>query len=363
MVHRPCPAHSGKLCAMGFLRLILALSVVAGHGEFFRPFFFINASAAVVCFFVISGFYMALVLNEKYTRWQDFARARVLRLYPTYYFFLLIALLLWAHDGREGDPLALLIAVSLVGQDYYMIATLPGDDALRQVPIAQAWSISVELQFYALAAFAFKSRRGIVSVFVGGALLRAAMYFAGYLYSPLGTWLSLNSLVFFGAGGVAYLLYKRVEARPKAERAAFAAFAIACLVVYAHHFDGLRWMDGSATEIRFYPIYVGIAFLTPFLFSLTKNSAIDRAIGEFSYPVYLSHLLAFDIANRFEQGRIFVLMLTALMSALAYFLVVKLIDNNQPRRASPAGRTSASNPSRPCRANGVGVGRSGRGYN
>jgi hypothetical protein len=49
---------------MGSLRLFLALSVAFGH--FGVPLGFPTSDIAVQSFFVISGFYMALVLNEKY---------------------------------------------------------------------------------------------------------------------------------------------------------------------------------------------------------------------------------------------------------------------------------------------------------
>ncbi|EPR37113.1 hypothetical protein dsx2_1056 [Desulfovibrio sp. X2] len=52
---------------MGVLRLFLALSVVAGHAQStvfgYRG---IPATYAVNCFFIISGFYMSMILNGKY---------------------------------------------------------------------------------------------------------------------------------------------------------------------------------------------------------------------------------------------------------------------------------------------------------
>lgn len=74
---------------MGSLRLILALSVffwhVPGH-----PFRLVHGGIAVEAFFMISGFYMALVITEKYSKlssssWvSTFYQSRILRLAPTY---------------------------------------------------------------------------------------------------------------------------------------------------------------------------------------------------------------------------------------------------------------------------------------
>jgi len=69
---------------MGSLRLFLALCVAFGH--FGMPLGFPTSDIAVQSFFVISGFYMALVLNEKYgpgSYWL-FISNRLLRLWPTY---------------------------------------------------------------------------------------------------------------------------------------------------------------------------------------------------------------------------------------------------------------------------------------
>src|SRR6476620_3579280 len=83
---------------MGTIRLLLALAVllimhttplrIGGH-----DLKMIGAAGAVQGFYVISGFYMALVLNEKYARgargYREFILQRLLRLLPTYWFALL----------------------------------------------------------------------------------------------------------------------------------------------------------------------------------------------------------------------------------------------------------------------------------
>ncbi len=77
---------------MGTLRFILALSVAYGHLAV--PLSFPTADVAVQSFFVISGFYMALVLNEKYgagSYWL-FVSNRLLRLWPTYFVVLILSL-------------------------------------------------------------------------------------------------------------------------------------------------------------------------------------------------------------------------------------------------------------------------------
>ena len=50
---------------MGVLRVALAMAVLLGHLPL-AQYQFIDAAAAVQAFYVISGFYMALVLEGKY---------------------------------------------------------------------------------------------------------------------------------------------------------------------------------------------------------------------------------------------------------------------------------------------------------
>ena len=72
---------------MGFLRLALALLVVYYHaGGFAAPGALPDGLTAVQLFYVISGFYMVLVLNEKYRtpamNWTFYTN-RVFRLWPS----------------------------------------------------------------------------------------------------------------------------------------------------------------------------------------------------------------------------------------------------------------------------------------
>ena len=85
---------------MGSLRLFLALAVLVGHlsneGQLFLfGYEWLGASYSVQAFFIISGFYMAMVLSEKYRTVSvgSFYTARALRLYPLYYLTLLATIL------------------------------------------------------------------------------------------------------------------------------------------------------------------------------------------------------------------------------------------------------------------------------
>jgi hypothetical protein len=89
---------------MGIIRFLLACSVVIAHAHQSISLPILNAGACVETFFIISGFYMALVLETKYhSDRRAFWLNRWFRIAPTYYMILLASLAiyfaasLWKH--------------------------------------------------------------------------------------------------------------------------------------------------------------------------------------------------------------------------------------------------------------------------
>jgi peptidoglycan/LPS O-acetylase OafA/YrhL len=82
---------------MGMLRLLLAISVVIAHTDSLFGMKLIGGELAVKIFFIISGFYMSLVLDGKYSGRNNywlFIKNRCLRLFPMYWFVLLLTFML-----------------------------------------------------------------------------------------------------------------------------------------------------------------------------------------------------------------------------------------------------------------------------
>lgn len=82
---------------MGVIRLLLAVSVVLAHTSSLFDFRFVGGKLAVELFYIISGFYMALVLTEKYNMknsYKLFITNRMLKLYPIYWVVAILTILL-----------------------------------------------------------------------------------------------------------------------------------------------------------------------------------------------------------------------------------------------------------------------------
>jgi peptidoglycan/LPS O-acetylase OafA/YrhL len=131
---------------MGLIRVLLALAVVDFHAVRFAsaPHFlnlpWVNGGVAVQSFFVISGFYMALILSGKYAGRGVFVfyRARFLRLYPAYWIVAVATYALLVAAGQSGQwrvlaaghdwgAIAALVAANgfFVGQDWISVFDPP----------------------------------------------------------------------------------------------------------------------------------------------------------------------------------------------------------------------------------------------
>ena len=92
---------------MGVLRLYLALCVVAAHTGNLFPWSAHNGLQSVEIFFLISGFYMALIAS-KYDTAREFYASRFLRIYIPYWTILLGIVLACSAIGlATGKWLAL----------------------------------------------------------------------------------------------------------------------------------------------------------------------------------------------------------------------------------------------------------------
>ena len=310
---------------MGLLRLLLAVSVVLVHtgGCFgFRP---LEAAAAVQTFYMISGFYMAMILTEKYRgpgSYRLFLSNRFLRIYPVYWITVCLSILAWsvcyALTGQAG-PLAARVSVGLPGCAVLGVsnALIFGQDAILftgvnahgqlfftsdcwsstpQVSefllVPQAWSLGVELMFYLCAPWLVRrSPRVIVAAIVASLALRAYIYFhLGWAHDPWTYRFFPTELAFFLAGALAYKLYCRVRARHVARGVllpGLALFFAACLL-----YQFVPAWGASGVVIRQWIFYVLAWGAIPWLFAASKDSRLDRCLGELSYPLYIVHFLA-----------------------------------------------------------------------
>lgn len=348
---------------MGLLRLLLAISVFVSHSKPLYGFPFVGGMMAVQAFYMISGFYMAMVLREKYARkngYRVFIVNRFLRLYPTYAILSLIVLAcgylygvdpygFWVTYGKAMSPLTkfLLLAgqIPMLGQDLFLFFRFePATGALLFTPLLSqggetpaylfvllrtGWTLGVEVWFYLLAPFLVRLRLRWIGVLMLLSLaLRGLLYWPLELFGDPWTYRFFpTELLFFLAGILGYRLYKIIKDKPSARQFGYAVWAIALLLTCC------LGAGGAGRVFVYYPL---MALAIPFVFLISKRWKFDRFIGELSYPLYLSHLFIFELNRRVWQQYDYptLLLFTIIFSVLIVLLIEKPMDKWRQRRVS-----------------------------
>jgi peptidoglycan/LPS O-acetylase OafA/YrhL len=346
---------------MGTLRLLLAISVLLiYHSSPIAGIRMISGPGPLQAFYAISGFYMALVLNEKYATGQagyrEFITQRVLRLMPTYWVCLIASLVIAATLGTVlpafvYSPLEywrrcagllplyqkLYLAISqiaLIGQDWLMFMAVDPARGLyftaspnaAPIParhfqfVMPAWSLGVELTFYLIAPFLVRRRWWIIALVAATSVgARAAVRIFLHVPFAVEPWTYQffpSELSFFLFGAIGYHFYAHARMR-KWNLKPFGAIALG--VVIAALF-GLPHLQLPARTFVFSLL---AAPCVPLIFAFSKQSAIDRWIGELSYTVYLVHAPVGAVLTYYTLPDGWKLLLATLPAAIAIRLLIE----------------------------------------
>jgi peptidoglycan/LPS O-acetylase OafA/YrhL len=349
---------------MGLIRFLLALSVLIVHSSPVLGIEIIPGSQAVHSFYIISGFYMAMIFVEKYEGTERplyyFFSNRILRLYPLYLLvvILIVALsivlgiLLGSYGelqyyidkyNEQPNSLGALITVlflniSLIGQDiitffgidnlgHLQFLGLDGDQKMQEllfIPIA--WTVSIELFFYLLTPFIVAKKKLVIVYWLLAVIgLRLLLYmafdikesFAIYRFAP-------TELFWFLLGVLSYKLFQDKWLPDK--RYGILFFILLVLALFTYKYIQSDWL-----------IFILVFLFTPSIFYRLSSYRYDRYLGELTYPLYISHCLFLIIisANRFPKqygtGLPLVVM-TLTFSVLAYHYFLQPIDRFRATR-------------------------------
>lgn len=352
---------------MGLLRFLLATSVVIVHSSPIFGIRLVGGQVAVQTFFIISGFYMALIINEKYSlggqlSYRLFIQNRLLRIFPSYLVVLFGAvityLLIYLIYGRAISSLAywmeyashmrfttfavlVLSNVTTMGMDLIPpfsidketgLFALSGDGSAATqffIIIRPSWTLGVELTFYLLAPFIVKRNDWILI-----AITVAALAFR--ILGPSDPrWAFPGYAVFFFAGCLAYRLYRFFSSKGGwMEHKYYPSVAFFGITAATFLY---QFVDFPMQESLYYLL---ATISIPFVFACTKRNKLDRYVGELSYPIYISHwflktllvrMLPTETPHQGHQG-IILFSATLVMSALLYVLIDRPVDRFRQHR-------------------------------
>ena len=304
---------------MGILRFFFALSVLLGHLQIQYP---ISPIYAVQGFYIISGFYMSLILNEKYdTPNQNFLfyKKRFLRLIPTYWLIAVlsigIAILYYSKGDTNvlffdfnnfppnttvftylyifvtniivwGQDIALFLGISPETGNLFFSASSFSEEypLLRYMAIPVAWSVSSEFTFYLIAPFILRNRIKIVlSLFLLSIISNIITNYYGLNDSNWRFRFFPSILMYFLAGYFAYLLYRKIEQHKLSTN-----YKYLCVLLLLSALTFILNLN-IPYAIHSISLLAICSLIIPYLFYAYKKDVKDRTIGEMSYPLYLIH--------------------------------------------------------------------------
>jgi peptidoglycan/LPS O-acetylase OafA/YrhL len=310
-----------RLIQLDGLRAIAITSVFLYH-SFQLPMLWMG----VDLFFVLSGFLITGILLDRNaqqkTYFSYFYARRARRILPPYVLLMTITTLilgtLWMRHWYWFAFFCMNIADVLGQNGYYALTPL--------------WSLAVEEQFYLVWPVLIRSFTEEHLPWVAGTilivspLLRALAtphfhtHFAIYVLTPF----RIDGLM---AGALIALAWKNKRAElGKVAGWAKGVIPLAFIVLAVlYRVGGLRVSSNTVVSNVF--IYELITLIAAFMLLwalFSKSCLVDvlkwrpvRYVGVISYTIYLVHILAFELSERYVHGR-FMVFITALAGTMAY---------------------------------------------
>lgn len=278
--------------------LPLAGSVLSRNGE------------AVYVFMMLSGFVIMNLLDGSKEGYAGYLTRRFFRIFPVYFVLLLVSLALldlsmqvfsepsW-RSARNGQRIAILVDTQTHFWTHLAAhaALVHGMIPSRLLPSAeyamlgQAWSISLEAQFYVVAPFAFGAImrdpvRGSLLV-LGTALVAHFLlrYVAGEGFLP-------TVVAYFIVGAASYFLWREQERAPATAIAIGTALAATLAALYGQ------------PAVTIWCAVLGLLMLqrqdgtarVPALVSRLLSHPALMWVGTISYSLYLVHMIPLVLA-------------------------------------------------------------------
>ena len=362
---------------MGTFRFLLAIAVTVSHFGGLWGHRFMDGLMAVQCFYMVSGFLISLVLSGKYDAntpagLRLFYTNRALRIFVPYWTFCLLIIVAqtivsagpqspliqqWPEMSFATRVYLMFTNIFVIGQEWTMwlsyehgsLIPVWSSDGLPTHPsifyvIPQAWSMSLELMFYALAPFLVRRHWLMLLAYIAATYAARQLLMAygfngsGFVYRFFPVELGL-----FLAGVLAHRVFAFADARRKGSLAASVAVTAALISMMFI----MRYWDMWESH-RFYALVV---VALPSLFLVSRHFAFDRWLGELSYPIYLCHLAVLGIggaiATKFvgtieDRGTLSLVLIVATVAiAIAYVHWIDApFERWRQRRATLASRTS-----------------------
>ncbi len=349
---------------MGVIRFLFALTVLLSHEVDLFGLTLTGSIIAVQCFYIISGFYMGIILEEKYklSDYKLFISNRFLRLLPTYWMvvlFMIVTSIIWFNFSEQKSSLffekisyhfselsfsSLLLVffsnIFLIFQDVFLFLGLSIDGHYEFVKdfrttnlslsifslVPQAWTIGMEIMFYLLVPFVVRLKNYfLIGLAIAAFLFRLLMYYKGYDFDPWTYRFFPFEFMFFIFGLLAFRFYKYLRIKALSSLIQNVTYGFILSFILFYQFIPLN------ASFKYVCFLILFSFSLPIIFVKFKSNKLDRWIGEFSYPIYICHLFIIVVVNLFYSKYNFVshkfLSVIILVCTLIFsFFLIKFIS-------------------------------------
>ena len=364
------------------LRAIGASVVMIGHVSFLRSMHGENAQewfpvwgkVGVALFFTLSGFLItSLLLREleatRTIRLKDFYIRRILRIWPLYYWLVILCIGLnfipyYKIPLLSDQMISSLTVLSLVN----ILLIIPNFTHLYIPYSDQRWSIIVEEMFYLFAPALvrwIRDRRRLVGVFcflivlseVVSLLLRFVPLGAGLVFEILE---QLKYLGCIAVGCLTSVLF--FERDPVLRRVLFSlaaqvvvAAAVVGCIVYTFYYTH----DERSVDLRIYCFLFGVVILNAALNPRTifrLEHPVLKFLGKISYGIYMYHMVCigtvYGLVRRLPVGAlaqnillyVFSIALTIVVSWLSFTYFEAWFQRLRPRFQQLVTRSKPAKP-------------------
>ena len=300
--------------------------------------FFNEFHIGVTIFFVLSGFLICYrYYDDEQFSFKNYMLKRFARIYPLYFSLTTFTLLFFAVLHSKIDA-------SEFTNYLYNISLLKGFFSdLKFIGIAQAWSLTVEEQFYLLAPLVFflikKNKSTLILLplfFIGLGFVLVAIFYDVNYYGFMNSINFMLDFTFFGrateffVGIATALLVKKYRFSFKYKIiTAFGfigIFASICALVYLKTNDGygVDTLFGKIINTLLLPVFGIAPLLIGLINEKTKiaqffSSKIMQLLGRSSYAFYLIHLGVFvTVLNKISTNQLFIFLSLNIISIVLY---------------------------------------------
>lgn len=272
----------------GLVRLILATLVVLFH---ITKFIFIG-ELAVFCFFILSGYWVTLMYENKYSHIKNpictFYISRLCRLLPVFYLITFLTFgLITVFKPYELNRMPIFGFESI--RFWLANIFLVGYNQISFKPLVPAWSLDIEMQFYLILPILIplmkpKTSRYLFIVVTFLVSLILMLFWSGTFVGNT----ILKYLVYFLIGMTIF------KSKINFHRNIEICFNVIFGLILVLHYCIPNWFllikDPHNQYNAFFNFLMPL-LLIPFLSNsvLRKSNSTDMILGNISYTLYLSH--------------------------------------------------------------------------